>query len=153
MLMVGFSTSAKCSFALQTRGFGYFSSIPRFLMCLRAVCSGGKTVSVLTWRNVSCDLTKKVQKAQRPMVVVEKTCFSILFHDNCGLFLFLIFKKFYFTAVVSYFCKRFANQNAMYSRYGLYFRFTALQTVCKYDQLNEWKGSDCVRWLCDCLYF
>lgn len=27
----------------------------------------------------------------------------------------------------------------MYSRYGLYFRFTALQTVCKYDQLNEGK--------------
>lgn len=36
-------------------------------------------------------------------------------------------------------CKRFANQNAMYSRYGLYFRFTALQTVCKYYQLNEGK--------------
>lgn len=47
--------------------------------------------------------------------------------------------KCYFTAVVSYFCKRFANQNAMYSRYGLYFRFTALQTVCKYDQLNKGK--------------
>lgn len=27
----------------------------------------------------------------------------------------------------------------MYSRYGLYFRFTALQTVCKYDQLNPGK--------------
>lgn len=27
----------------------------------------------------------------------------------------------------------------MYSRYGLYFRFTALQTVCKYNQLNEGK--------------
>ncbi len=54
------------------------------------------------------------------------------------VFLF-IFKKCYFTAVVSYFCKLFANQNAMYSRYGLYFRFTALQTVCKYEQLNEGK--------------
>lgn len=30
------------------------------------------TVSVLTLRNVSCDLTKKVHKAQRPMDVVEK---------------------------------------------------------------------------------
>lgn len=27
----------------------------------------------------------------------------------------------------------------MYSRYGLYFRFTALQTVCKYDKLNPGK--------------
>lgn len=27
----------------------------------------------------------------------------------------------------------------MYSRYGLYFRFTALQTVCKYYQLNQGK--------------
>lgn len=27
----------------------------------------------------------------------------------------------------------------MYSKYGLYFRFTALQTVCKYGQLNEGK--------------
>lgn len=51
----------------------------------------------------------------------------------------LILKNFYFTAVVSYSCKWFANQNAMYSRFGLYFRFTALQTVCKYNQLNEEK--------------
>lgn len=55
------------------------------------------------------------------------------------VFLFFIFKKCYFTAVVSYFCKQSANQNAMYSRYGLYFRLTVLQTVCKYDQLNELK--------------
>lgn len=61
------------------------------------------------------------------------------------VFLF-IFNKCYFTAVVSYFCKRFANQNAMYSRYGLYFRFTALQTVCKYDQLNE--GKEVTVWGC-----
>lgn len=61
------------------------------------------------------------------------------------VFLF-IFNKCYFTAVVSYFCKRFANQNAMYSRYGLYFRFTALQTVCKYDQLNE--GKEVSAWGC-----
>lgn len=56
------------------------------------------------------------------------------------LFLFLFcFCFFFWTAVVSNSCKRFANQNAMYSRYGLYFRFTALQTVCKYYQLNEGK--------------
>lgn len=74
-------------------------------------------------------------------MVVEKTLF-FSFSSVCFMitvvFLF-IFKKCYFTAVVSYFCKRFANQNAMYSRYGLYFRFTALQTVCKYDQLNKGK--------------
>lgn len=98
------------------------------------------TVSVLTLRNVSCDLTKKVHKAQRPMDVVEKN-FVFPFSPVCFItvvfFSPLIFNKCYFTVVVSYFCKRFANQNAMYSRYGLYFRFTALQTVCKYDQLNE----------------
>lgn len=27
----------------------------------------------------------------------------------------------------------------MYSRYELYFRLIALQTVCKYDQLNKLK--------------
>lgn len=74
-------------------------------------------------------------------MVVEKT-FCFPFSSVCFMItvvFLLIFKKCYFTAVVSYFCKRFANQNAMYSRYGLYFRFTALQTVCKYDQLNEGK--------------
>lgn len=62
-------------------------------------------------------------------------------------FLFVLFFSFllfsFWTAVVSNSCKRFANQNAMYSRYGLYFRFTALQTVCKYYQLNEGKQRRC----------
>lgn len=59
------------------------------------------------------------------------------------LFLFCFLLLFFWTAVVSNSCKRFANQNAMYSRYGLYFRFTALQTVCKYYQLNEGKKRRC----------
>lgn len=96
----------------------------------------------LRWRldkskNLNCVLIKE-QRAQGPLVVELLFPFSSLCVTISVVFLF-IFKKCYFTAVVSYFCKQFANQNAMYSRYGLYFRFTALQTVCKYDQLNKGK--------------
>lgn len=99
----------------------------------------GQHNNVITWLNMRCDLTNRCTKHKGPWVSFFVLVFSYLYHD-CGL-LFLISKKCYFTAVVSYFCKQFANQNAMYSRYGLYFRFTALPAVCKYDRINEWKES------------
>lgn len=113
---------------------------PILVICIRAVCNVGKTMSI-NLEKCELWLDESMHKAQRPVVTEKFLLFP--FSSFCSMvtvvFLFLIFKKCYFTVVVSYFCKRFANQNAMYSRYGLYFRFTALQTVCKYDRLNEWK--------------
>lgn len=138
----GLQYSANRSFALQTIGFVFFLSLPpqRRLMCFWVVCDGGTAVSMSTWWNVSRDSKMGAQSTK----VVEETLFlhfsSLHFISTVvsAFFLLLIWKKCYFTAVVSYFCKLFANQNAMYSRYGLYFRFTALQTVCKYESI-KWK--------------
>lgn len=64
----------------------YFSP-PPFLMCIRAFCDGGKTTSLLTWRNVSCDLTIRCTKHKGPWLLKILFCFSIFFSlfQNCGL--------------------------------------------------------------------
>lgn len=131
--------SVLCQTWLYTPKLSFCFFSPKMPDMSKSYLCWGQHNNVITWLNMRCDLTNRCTKHKGPWVSFFVLVFSYLYHD-CGL-LFLISKKCYFTAVVSYFCKQFANQNAMYSRYGLYFRFTALPAVCKYDRINEWKES------------
>lgn len=89
----GLHLSAKRGFALRTIGFFlcFFLPHPKDLRCVeKAVCDGGKIISLQTWKNVSCDMKYRCTKhkgpwlSKRPLVFFP--IFFSLFHNDCGLF-------------------------------------------------------------------
>lgn len=120
--VVHLSSLPKCSFSQR-------------LVRWRAVCDVVRTTYI---NQNKCNFIHRCTKHKRSIGVPDfvSAFSSVTFMTTIVSILVSLFFSF---VLFFYSCKRFANQNAMYSRYGLYFRLTALQTVCKYYQLNEGK--------------
>lgn len=141
-----------CAYVCKCGGLEFSPKMQFFPkdLCVNELSAMLLGLRISIWTNVTSWIGAQSTEGPSVFQTLFLRIFFSHFHDNHCLhfgFKFFCFCFFFFcffwTAVVSNSCKRFANQNAMYSRYGLYFRFTALQTVCKYYQLNEGKQRRC----------